>query len=84
MARTVVLDRREGHDARCPAGAGELAIERGGRWVYRPRSTRTLEADDRLLVVGPEESAPRLRARVGDDRPEHDEHGWTEPELDDD
>ena len=42
---------------------------------------RVLAAGDRLLVVGPEESAPRLREWVGDDRPEHEEHGWTEPEL---
>ena len=65
-------------------GMEVLAIERGGRWVYRPRRTRTLEAGDRLLAVGPEEGAARLREQVGDDRPEHDEHGWTEPELPDD
>ena len=64
-------------------GMEVLAIERGGRWIYRPRSRRALAAGDRLLMVGPEESAPRLREWVGDDRPEHDEHGWTEPELDD-
>ena len=63
-------------------GMEVLAIERGGRWLYRPRSGRQLAAGDRLLVVGPEESAPRLRTWLGDDRPEHDEHGWTEPELD--
>ncbi len=61
-------------------GMEVLAIERGGRWFYRPRKTRTLEAGDRLLVVGPEEGAPRLREWVGDARPEHAEHGWTEPE----
>ncbi len=61
-------------------GMEVLAIERGGRWLYRPRKTRTLEAGDRLLVVGPEEGAPRLREWVGDDRPEHADHGWTEPE----
>lgn len=65
-------------------GMEVLAIERAGRWIYRPRSRRALAAGDRLLVVGPEESAPRLREWVGDDRPEHDEHGWTEPELDED
>lgn len=63
-------------------GMEVLALERGGRWAYRPRRSRVLEAGDRLLVVGPEEGASRLRERVGDDRPEHDEHGWTEPELD--
>lgn len=65
-------------------GMEVLAIERGGRWVYRPRGTRTVEAGDRLLAVGPEEGAPRLRERVGDDRPEHDEHGWTAPVSDED
>ena len=65
-------------------GMEVLAIERDGRWIYRPRSRRALAAGDRLLVVGPEESAPRLREWLGDDRPEHDEHGWTEPELDED
>lgn len=65
-------------------GMEVLAIERNDRWIYRPRSRTSLAAGDRLLVVGPEESAPRLRAWVGDDRPEHEEHGWTEPELDED
>ena len=65
-------------------GMEVLAIERNGRWIYRPRRTRTLEAGDRILVVGPEESAPRLREQVGDGRPEHEEHGWTEPELEHD
>ena len=64
-------------------GMEVLAIERGGRWIYRPRSRRALAAGDRLLMVGPEESAPRLREWVGDDRPEHEEHGWTEPEFED-
>lgn len=62
-------------------GMEVLAVERGGRWVYRPKGTRRLEAGDRLLGVGPDEGPPRLRTLVGDDRPEHDEHGWTEPEL---
>jgi uncharacterized protein with PhoU and TrkA domain len=47
-----------------------LAIERNDRWTYRPRSTRRLQVGDRLLAVGPEEGAPRLRDLVGDDRPE--------------
>jgi uncharacterized protein with PhoU and TrkA domain len=56
-----------------------LAIERDRRWVYRPRSTRTLQVGDRLLALGPEEGAPRLRAWCGDDRPEG-EDGWTDPD----
>lgn len=59
-----------------------LAIERAGRWVYRPRSGRRLEVDDRLLAVGPEEGAARLREWTGDDRPGSEETGWTEFEED--
>lgn len=58
-----------------------LAIERGDRWIYRPRSGRKLQAGDRLLAIGPEEGAPRLREWTGDDRPEDEESGWTEPEA---
>jgi uncharacterized protein with PhoU and TrkA domain len=47
-----------------------LAIERDARWIYRPRSSRRLQVGDRLLAVGPEEGAPRLRVLAGDDRPE--------------
>ncbi len=45
-----------------------LAIQRGGRWLYRPRSTRRLHADDRLLVTGPEEGVALLRRITGDAR----------------
>ena len=58
-----------------------LAIDRDRRWVYRPRSSRTLRVGDRLLALGPEEGAPRLREWCGDERPEGEE-GWTDPELD--
>ena len=57
-----------------------LAIERAARWIYRPRSSRRLAEGDRLLAIGPEEGAPRLRDLAGDDRPEGEE-GWTEPEI---
>jgi uncharacterized protein with PhoU and TrkA domain len=60
-------------------GMEVLAIQRGSRWVYRPRSTRTLVARDRLLAIGPEEGAARLRALCHDERPEGEE-GWYEPE----
>jgi uncharacterized protein with PhoU and TrkA domain len=60
-------------------GMEVLAIQRNERWSYRPRRTRTLEAGDRLLAIGPEEGAPRLRAWAGDQRPEGDE-GWLEPD----
>ena len=45
-----------------------LAIQREGRWLYRPRSTRQLAAGDRLLVTGPEEGVLRLRTLTGDER----------------
>ena len=46
-----------------------LGIQRDSRWIYRPRSTRTLAAADRLLVTGPEEGVTLLRKLSGDDRP---------------
>ena len=49
-----------------------LAIQRAGRWLYRPRGTRVLERGDRLLVTGPAEGVERLRSLCGDQRPETD------------
>jgi uncharacterized protein with PhoU and TrkA domain len=51
-------------------GMEVLAVQRGGRWLYRPRVTRTLAEGDRLLVIGPEEGVPRLRDLTGDVRAE--------------
>jgi uncharacterized protein with PhoU and TrkA domain len=48
-----------------------LGIQRANRWIYRPRSTRTLEAGDRLLATGPVEGVELLRGITGDGR-EHD------------
>ncbi|MDX1620105.1 MAG: TrkA C-terminal domain-containing protein [Nitriliruptorales bacterium] len=62
-------------------GMEVLAIERSERWIYRPRSGRQLVAGDRLLAIGPEEGAPRLRELTGDHRPEDEESGWTEPDA---
>ncbi len=56
-------------------GMEVLAIQRRGRWIYRPKRARTVEAGDRLLAIGPEEGAPRLRELCGDLRPEGDD-GW--------
>jgi uncharacterized protein with PhoU and TrkA domain len=56
-------------------GMDLLAIQRRGRWIYRPKRTRTLEAEDRLLAIGPEEGAARLRELCGDVRGEG-EAGW--------
>ncbi len=64
-------------------GMEVLAIDRGGRWTYRPRARREVRAGDRLLAIGPEEGALRLRDLAGDHRPEGDEGEWVEPpELD--
>jgi uncharacterized protein with PhoU and TrkA domain len=60
-------------------GMEVLAIQRNERWIYRPRRRRTLQVGDRLLAIGPEEGAPRLREWAGDARPEGDE-GWLEPD----
>ncbi|MBW3604429.1 MAG: potassium channel protein [Actinobacteria bacterium] len=46
-----------------------LAINRGGRWIYRPRGYRALEVGDRLLATGPEEGVELLRRLTGDRRP---------------
>jgi uncharacterized protein with PhoU and TrkA domain len=63
-------------------GMEVLAIQRSERWIYRPRRTRTLQTGDRLLAIGPEEGAPRLREWAGDPRPEGEE-GWLEPDDED-
>ncbi|MEX1177411.1 MAG: TrkA C-terminal domain-containing protein [Nitriliruptor sp.] len=56
-------------------GMEVLAIQRRSRWTYRPKRSRRIEAGDRLLAIGPEEGAPRLRELCGDTRGEGDE-GW--------
>jgi uncharacterized protein with PhoU and TrkA domain len=37
-----------------------LAVQRGSRWIYRPRGRFTLQAGDRLISVGPEEGDQAL------------------------
>jgi uncharacterized protein with PhoU and TrkA domain len=39
-----------------------LAIQRGSRWIYRPRSRFTLQDGDRLISIGPEEGEEELAA----------------------
>jgi uncharacterized protein with PhoU and TrkA domain len=63
-------------------GMEVLAVQRAGRWVYRPRRGHGLRTGDRLLAIGPEEGAPRLREWSGDPRPEGEE-GWIEPQDED-
>jgi uncharacterized protein with PhoU and TrkA domain len=44
-----------------------LAVQRGSRWIYRPRARFALQAGDRLIAVGPEDGALLLEGlcRVG-------------------
>ena len=39
-----------------------LAVQRGRRWIYRPRPRFELEAGDRVISIGPEEGAVELDA----------------------
>jgi uncharacterized protein with PhoU and TrkA domain len=42
-----------------------LAVQRGPRWIYRPRSGFVLREGDRLISVGPEEGEEELWALTG-------------------
>jgi uncharacterized protein with PhoU and TrkA domain len=37
-----------------------LAVQRGSRWIYRPRARFNLQEGDRLISVGPEEGEEAL------------------------
>jgi uncharacterized protein with PhoU and TrkA domain len=37
-----------------------LAVQRGRRWIYRPRARFELQAGDRVISIGPEEGADEL------------------------
>ena len=37
-----------------------LAVQRGRRWIYRPRPRLELMAGDRVISIGPEEGIPEL------------------------
>ena len=37
-----------------------LAVQRGARWIYRPRGPFVFRAGDRVIAVGPEEGAEEL------------------------
>jgi uncharacterized protein with PhoU and TrkA domain len=43
-----------------------LAVQRGARWIYRPRSAFVLAEGDRLISVGPEEGEEELWALTGE------------------
>jgi uncharacterized protein with PhoU and TrkA domain len=42
-----------------------LAVQRGARWIYRPRGTFVLREGDRLISVGPEEGEDELLELTG-------------------
>jgi uncharacterized protein with PhoU and TrkA domain len=39
-----------------------LAVQRGRRWIYRPRPSFELQAGDRVISIGPEEGGAELEA----------------------
>jgi uncharacterized protein with PhoU and TrkA domain len=47
-----------------------LAVQRGRRWIYRPRPAFRMQAGDRLISVGPEEGVDALAALSGATEPE--------------
>jgi len=46
------------------AGMFVLAVQRGRRWIYRPRPRFELDAGDRVISIGPEDGIPELEALV--------------------
>jgi len=62
---------RTPEELRLPTETGMevLAMQRDGRWLYRSAARRTLQAGDRLVLLGPEEGVARVRALLGDTRP---------------
>jgi uncharacterized protein with PhoU and TrkA domain len=39
-------------------------VQRGRRWIYRPRPRFQLQAADRVISIGPEDGIPELQALV--------------------
>jgi uncharacterized protein with PhoU and TrkA domain len=50
---------------RTEAGMEVLAVQRGGRWNYRPRSAFTFAVGDRAIAVGSEDGAHELATLFG-------------------
>jgi uncharacterized protein with PhoU and TrkA domain len=42
-----------------------LAVQRGGRYIYRPRGHVVLQPGDEVIASGPDEGHPMLAARLG-------------------
>ncbi len=45
-----------------------LAVQRGRRWTYRPKPRFVLQAEDRVIAIGPPEGGEELDALVGMER----------------
>jgi uncharacterized protein with PhoU and TrkA domain len=54
-------------------GMHALAVNRGGRWTYRPRDTYTLQGGDSLLVTGAPEGLEPLAELFGQELEELEE-----------
>jgi uncharacterized protein with PhoU and TrkA domain len=52
-----------------------LAVQRGGRYLYRPRGHVRLEAGDEVIASGPDEGHPLLAAKYGWHLTEDDDTG---------
>jgi len=50
---------------RVDSGFTVLAVQRGGRYLYRPTGVTQLEASDELIAHGPEEGRARFAERCG-------------------
>lgn len=50
---------------RTDIGMEVLAVQRSGRWTYRPRGIFRLQGEDRAIAVGPEDSAEELTVLFG-------------------
>jgi uncharacterized protein with PhoU and TrkA domain len=53
-------------------GMEVIALQRNGRWMYRPRGAHIVASGDRLIAVGPEDGAGELETMLGGARPEED------------
>jgi uncharacterized protein with PhoU and TrkA domain len=46
-------------------GMTALAVQRDGRWIYRPPPRFGLRAGDRVIATGPEDGVEEMRALAG-------------------
>ncbi|HYZ91812.1 MAG TPA: TrkA C-terminal domain-containing protein [Actinomycetota bacterium] len=46
-------------------GMTALAVQRNGRWIYRPQQRFRLQAGDRVIATGPEDGVDEMRTLAG-------------------